>query len=233
MGTATVMVKGMTTNLSLTRLFQLISPSLPIGGYTYSQGIEWAVEAGWIENEQDLMNWLKGLMDTNMANLELPVLLRMMDAWSIQDEEGVDYWNAYLLASRETRELREEETNRARAFYQVLQSLMPQSRDFQKTLLQSQHACFSFACVQWGISQQEAAYGLLWSWMENLVLSAVKIIPLGQSAGQKVIFELSEKLPQIVQHAQALSEEEIGASSMALAIASAQHENQYTRLFRS
>jgi urease accessory protein len=219
--------------LALSRLFQLISPSLPIGSYTYSQGIEWAVEQGWIKTEQDLQDWLGGLLDTTQLYLELPLLIRMMQAWQAADQDALTYWNSYLLASRETAELRQEELNRARAFAQVIISLQEGAMVFKPQLIRSQHACFSYACVAWGVTQEQACYGLLWSWLENLALSAIKIIPLGQTAGQQVVFKLSEKFPQIIAQALTLQDDDIGASSMALAIASSRHETQYTRLFRS
>lgn len=217
----------------LTRLFQLISPSLPIGSYTYSQGIEWSVEEGWITNQDELEAWLLGLLQTTQQHLELPLLIRFMQAWASADLQSLEHWNAYLLASRETAELRLEESNRARAFSQVLLGLDDSAQSFLPILMKTQHACFSYACQRWGISQQQACYGLAWSWLENQVLSAVKIIPLGQTAGQQVLFRLSEALPTIIHQARQLEDEELGASSMALSIASARHETQYTRLFRS
>ena len=236
MGTTTEMTMqqpSIHTDAGLMRLFQLISPSLPIGAYTYSQGIEWAVEQGWIKTEQDLSAWLQGLLETTMLYLELPVFLRMYEAWLTQDQETVLEWNEYLLASRETAELRLEEVNRARAFSQVLISMEADAAKFKPILSQTQLACFSYACVSWDIERQQAGYGLVWSWLENLVLSAVKIIPLGQTAGQQILFELSQQIPAIIQQARQIDSEDIGASSMALAIASSMHETQYTRLFRS
>ncbi len=226
-------ITAMHTDLALTRLFQLISPSLPIGGYTYSQGIEWAVEAGWINSRDDLSDWLSGLLDGSMCYLEIPVLKRMHEAWQNGDLQAVERWNEYLIASRETAELRSEERNRARAFFQVLTSLQPAAGDYRDQLLGSQHACFSYACVQWHIDIERAAYGMLWSWLENSVLAAVKIIPLGQSAGQQVLFELADRLPEVISRALMVEDDDMGASSMALAIASSRHETQYTRLFRS
>lgn len=223
----------MHTDLALTRLFQLISPSLPIGAYTYSQGVEWSVEQGWIKNDMELQQWLGGLLETTMLYQELPLLIRFIDAWSCSDESALSHWNGYLLASRETAELRLEESNRARAFTQVILSLEADAEQYKPQLLQSQHACFSFACVRWGISREQACMGLLWSWLENLTLSAIKAIPLGQTAGQQLMFKLSEGFPQIIQRALAIEDNDIGASSMAVAIASSAHETQYTRLFRS
>ncbi|MDJ0880534.1 MAG: urease accessory UreF family protein [Gammaproteobacteria bacterium] len=220
-------------SLKLSRLLQMVSPSLPIGAYTYSQGIEWAVEQGWIATEQDLIEWLEGLLNNTMVYLELPVFIRMLQAWQQDDQDTLRYWNEYLLASRETAELRQEEVNRARAFSEILFSLHPAAQAKALTLRLSQHSCLSYACHVWHIDRQQALVALVWSWLENLVLSAVKIIPLGQTAGQQVVFQLSERLPDITRKAQSVTDADIGASSMALAIASSQHETQYTRLFRS
>ena len=219
--------------LALARLLQLISPSLPIGGYTYSQGIEWAVEAGWIADAEDLRQWLEGLMHTSQHYLELPLLRRMLEAWQQQDITWLEQLNAILIASRETRELRQEEANRARAFFDLLRSLEPDAGRYETLLRTSQLACFSYACHRWGIDYARAGQGLLMSWLENLVLSAVKIVPLGQTAGQQVIFDLGAQIPAVVTSAGTVDDDEIGASSMAMAIASANHETQYTRLFRS
>ena len=221
------------SELALARLLQLISPSLPIGGYTYSQGIEWAVEAGWIADAQDLQQWLEGLLQTNQHYLELPLLRRMLEAWAQHDLSRLEQLGATLIASRETREMRLEESNRARAFSDLLQSLEADAAEYQSLLRQSQLAGFSFACYRWGIDYASAGQGLAMSWLENLVLAAVKIIPLGQTAGQQVIFDLGARIPAVVASAGLVGDDEIGASSMAMAIASAGHETQYTRLFRS
>jgi urease accessory protein len=218
---------------SFSRLLQLVSPSLPVGAYTYSQGIEWAVEEGWVSTQEDLCEWLLGLMQTGMRYLELPVFFRMLQAWEQGDELAIQKWSHTLIASRETLELRQEEINRARAFTRLLLSLQPESEKVEQLLVQSQHACLSYACHQWQVEADEAAAGLLWSWLENMVLSAVKIIPLGQTAGQMALFQLCGHIPHIIEQAKGVNDDDIGASSMALSIASSQHETLYTRLFRS
>ena len=228
-----IMPTNMPAELTLHRLFQIISPSLPIGGYSYSQGIEWAVETGWIKTEQEVKCWLQGLIETTMRYQELPVLIRFMQAWSCSDDAALSKWNEWLIASRETRELREEEKNRARAFSKVILSLDETANAVEHQLIQSQLACFSYACHRWQIEKGQACSGFAWSWLENLVLSAVKIIPLGQTAGQRLMFELSESLPGIIQQALLLDDDDLGCSSLALSIASTRHETQYSRLFRS
>ncbi len=222
-----------TEQASLPRLFQLISPSLPIGAYSYSQGIEWAAERGWIGNVDELRDWLAGLMQNSQRYLELPLLLRLLAAWKGGDLEAVARWNDLLLASRETRELRLEERQRAKAFLRILESLDPDIVPLQRDLLVTQHAVYALACARWGIGDELAAHGLVWSWLENLVLAAVKILPLGQSEGQRVLLALADDIPQLLADARQVEDDAIGAGSQAQAIASAAHESQYTRLFRS
>lgn len=224
----------MTTDLALLRLLHLVSPTLPIGSFTYSQGIEWAVECGWIKTADDLENWLENLLHTGMAHLDLPILQRLYAAVEQQDRDLLQYWISYLNASRETGELLQEEKNRGRALTDLLIALeIPQAAAWKPQLAQNQAAAFAFAAVHWRIPLQQAAYGYVWSWLENLVLAAVKIIPLGQTQGQKILHSMTPLLPAVVQAGLAVGDEDIGASSPALAIASSRHETQYTRLFRS
>ena len=238
MPTSTVMTMATgrvmpTDPAALSRLFQLISPSLPIGAYSYSQGIEWAAEAGWIRCAQDLESWLLGLLESGQKYLELPLLLRLMAAWRGRDLPAVHRWNAFLLASRETRELRLEESQRARALARILASLDGRLMPQDDRLLATQHAAYALACVGWRIDENSACHGLAWSWLENLVLAAVKILPLGQTEGQQVLMRLADRLPVVIEQARSITDDELGASSHALALASSAHEAQYTRLFRS
>jgi len=215
------------------KLFQLISPSLPIGGFTYSQGIEWAVEEGWISDVNSLREWVEGLFQSSILYLELPLLKRFYKAWSQGDEEEIIYWNQFLLASRESYELRQEEINRARAMSDLLMTLDKSSIAFNEQLKKSQTACYAYACVSWQVGLNKACEGFVWAWLENIVLSAIKIIPLGQTQGQKVLLELAELIPAIISQALLIDDEDVGCSNQALSIASSQHETQYTRIFRS
>lgn len=216
------------------RLWQLISPALPIGAYAYSQGLEYAVDSGWINTEQQAAEWMLGQLNHNLAQLDAPVFLRLYDAWQINDLETVSYWNQYILASREAAELYQEDCNLGQALNRVLQGLeinMP-------TLPQQQNdiafvTCLAFACHAWQIDKGQAVQGLLWSWCENQVAAAIKIIPLGQTSGQKIMSEAIEVIAAAVNKALHCEDEEIGMLAPAVAIASALHETQYSRLFRS
>ncbi len=221
-------------DLALLRLMQLISPSLPVGGFTYSQGIELAVECGWINTAADLEEWMDDLLQSSLACLDLPLLFRLHTAVIQDDLSQLQYWNEFLLACRETAELRLEETNRGRALAELIVKLgLPGSEAWKPALARTQLAGFAFAANRWAIPIEQAALGYVWSWLENLVLAAVKIIPLGQTQGQQLLQRLAPRVPALIEPARQLEDEEVGASNPALAIASSRHETQYTRLFRS
>lgn len=219
---------------ALLRLMHLVSPSLPVGAFTYSQGLEWAVEAGWVRDAADTEDWLTGELTATLAPLDLPIAARMMGAVGAGDRGELQHWIDRLLAARETSELRAEERQRGRAMADLLCTWgLPAAADWRDLLAQSQTAGFAFAALRWEIAVADALGGLAFAWAENLTLAAVKLVPLGQSDGQRVLARLAGRIPATVDLALGLGDHDIGASSPALAIASARHEQQYTRLFRS
>ena len=231
---AAVMVITTESELSRLRLMHLVSPTLPVGAFTYSQGLEWAVECGWVTDEQDLRDWVGDLLQSSLPCLDLPLLCRLYRASADHDTEALRYWTHYLIASRETKELREEEFNRGRALASLLAELgVPVTADNLPLLKRCQLTGFAHAARYWQIPLQSALAGYLWGWLENIVLSGVKIIPLGQTAGQKIIAELTTTIPELVKQSLTVTDEAIGASSTAQAIASSLHETQYTRIYRS
>lgn len=216
------------------RLYQLISPALPVGAFTYSQGLEWAIECGWVKDAASLEGWLQSVLEHSVATLEVPVLLRCCQAL----EEGADdrfmQWCDFLLASRETSELRAEERQRAQALLRLLPALdvvVPES--LREHAGQTQLAGMALAASAWEIDSLSLSRGYLWSWLENAVMAGVKLVPLGQTAGQQMLLKISAGLPALIEQAQALDDPQVGSSTPALAIASSKHETQYSRLFRS
>lgn len=224
--------------LSDLRLLQLISPNLPTGAFTYSQGMEWAVECGWVTNADETRQWLASVLQDSLRYLELPLLLRLYAAAKDQDAPKFLYWSQWLYASRETLELRHEEIQRARALLTVLRNL-PERQDWHEldewepALLRSQLAGFSLAAGRWFIPLPKLMQAYAWSWLENAVVAAIKLVPLGQSEGQRLLYELAASIETVVEQAREVEDEDIGASTLALAIASSRHEHQYSRLFRS
>jgi urease accessory protein len=257
MDTDTIMTTD--ASLSLLRLLQLVSPSLPIGAFAYSQGLEWAVEAGWVCDQPTLEDWLSDQLQQSLTWVDLPLLLRMLDAASRGDMAAMAAWIDELIALRETAELRAEEANRGRALAELLDglglldtfnaggatrmqpapptSLGPSSPspapDWKPLLSRSQLAGFALAATAWEIDQSDVLAGYAWSWAENLTLAGIKLVPLGQTAGQRILTRLAGRIPAAVEQARDLPDTEIGASMPALAIASSLHETQYTRLYRS
>lgn len=224
----------MVTDLALLRLLQLVSPGLPIGMYCYSQGLERAVEDGWISNASDAGEWLNGLMEICLTRIDLPILARLYDGWACANVESVEYWSRTLTACRETFELREEDRHTGQALARLLDSMdiadmQPWIRKPEATLA----TVFAFAAVNWGIPKRETAIGYLWSWLENQVLCAVKLVPLGQVAGQRLLTDLAGRIPALVDEALSIADHDIGGSAFGLALASSRHEMQYSRLFRS
>ncbi|WP_462323095.1 urease accessory protein UreF [Halochromatium sp.] len=258
------------TQRRLLRLLQLLSPTLPVGAFAYSQGLEWAVETGWIDSECTLQDWLSDQLSHALTYVDLPILLRIMDAVTADDTQRLSLWISELRALRETAELRTEEAGRGRALADLLGSLglfedgpisqtscaQParsgaisdlaliapdaMARDatepglhWRTLIAGSQLAGFAFAAASWHIEPADALLGYAWSWAENLTLAGIKLVPLGQTAGQRILLRLTEQIPAAVAHAQSLDDADIGASTPAMAIASSRHETQYTRLYRS
>ena len=220
--------------LALLRLCQLVSPALPVGAYNFSQGLEYAVHAGWVHDEATTQSWVLGIARHTVATLDLPLLIRMHDAWSRDNENRARYWSAYLLASRETEELRAEERHLGRSLAKVLVSLGMSDAGAWCRHEQASYAClFALAAARWLVSAEQAGQGYLWAWCENQVLAALKLLPLGQSAGQRMLNELLPCIPSLVTAATRLADEEISMASPSHGMASAWHETQYTRLFRS
>ncbi len=220
--------------LSSLRLLQLASPSLPIGAFAYSQGLESAVQQDYVNNFDTACRWVHDLLEQALEHLDLPIFLRCYDAWTCQDEERAIYWSAYLIASRETRELREEERQLGQALARILYNLdMTQAGAWRRDSQTSYAALFALAAVSWDIPQEESAAAFLWTWLENQVAAAIKLVPLGQTEGQRILFEVSEKIPACVERASLKTDSAIGASLPGFSILSAQHEIQYSRLFRS
>jgi len=219
--------------LALLRLCHLVSPALPVGAYAYSQGLEYAVHAGWVGDEGSTLEWLQGQSQHALGTLDLPLLLRLHRSWSAADVPSVRCWTAQLLAARETAELRAEDRHLGAALARVLVELKIEGARSWLTEESAFATLFALAAVRWHIGEDDALSGYLWSWTENQVLAALKLIPLGQSAGQRLLHRLTESMPAIVARARELDDAAIGVGVVAPMLASALHESQYSRLFRS
>jgi urease accessory protein len=220
-------------SLSLLRLCQLVSPALPIGAYHFSQGLEFAVDAKWVCNEQDASDWILGIARNAIGTLDVPVLFRMHDAWKNHELTTVERWSQFLIASRESHELRAEERHMGKALAKVLLELDILIAKPWIALNDTSYASmFSLAATQWSIDRTSTAQAYLWAWAENQVLAALKVLPIGQSAGQRILNRIVPVIPQIVANAN-MTDDAIGITTPLHSMASAWHETQYSRLFRS
>lgn len=225
---------AMSADLSLLRLLQLVSPALPVGAYAYSQGLEQAVQLGWIGNEAQAGAWIDGVLTYGLARLDAPVLARLHAAWTRDDLAKVEHWNAFLYACRESAELQAEDRTLARALVRLLSDLgVAAARRFADSERTTFAAVFALAAVHWNIPAVQCVLGYLWSWSENQVAAAIKLVPLGQTAGQRTLLRLGEHIPDLAHAALDMADDDIGQVMQGQAMASAWHETQYSRLFRS
>ncbi len=198
------------------RLLQLASPTLPVGAYSYSGGLEAAAEAGIVKDAKSAERWIGDVLEFSVLRMEAPMLLRMIEAPS-------EEWNMQFLASRETAELRAETVQMGYSLNRLLPDLGVAPCVYDEP---SFPAAYAQAVRAWGIPARQALTAYLWAWLENQVMAAVKAVPLGQTDGQKMLLALGARLHEF-------SEEEPGNFAPGLAMLSSFHETQYSRLFRS
>ncbi|MGM0672780.1 MAG: urease accessory protein UreF [Pseudomonadota bacterium] len=216
------------------RLWQLISPTLPVGAYSYSTGLEYAVEAGWVTDADVARDWISAQLLHLHARVDLPALTRLYAAWEADDVSVVEGWNDWLRASRETAELRAQDLSQGRALARLLTDLdVPRAAPWARRDDACWATLFALAAVEWQIPLDEVMDGYLWSWCENQVAAAVKLVPLGQTEGQRLLAHLSGCLSGATELAQDLEDEDLGGSLPGVTLASMLHETQYSRLFRS
>jgi len=234
MGTSTTVRTAMAEPLALLRLLQLASPALPIGAFNFSQGLEYAHEAGWVGNEHEAGQWILGNARHGLASLDLPLLLRLHAAWDAADEARARLLSRELLASRESAELRAEELHLGQSLARVLVEYgIEAARPWQRFDGATHAALFALAAVHAGAGARECALAYAWAWAENQATAAVKLLPLGQSAGQRLLEAIRQEIPAWVDAAGRLGDEDIGSATPGALLASCWHETQYTRLFRS
>ena len=225
------------SGLPLARLLQLASPALPVGAYSYSQGLESAAEAGIVHDAASAQNWIGDVLELSVASMEAPLLLRLQSSWEAKDYAAVEYWNLLFLASRESAELRAETVQMGYSLTRLLIELgeedstkFAQLQSFEEPAFPTAYAC---AAAQWHIEPSAVLVAYLWSWIENQVMAAIKAVPLGQTAGQKILLALGARLDDIAQAAAARNDNELGNFAPGLAMLSSRHETQYSRIFRS
>ena len=220
---------------TLLHLLWLASPALPVGGFSYSEGLEAAVDAGLVHDETSAGDWLLNQLDLVQARAELPVAAAAHAATSALDGERLQALNAWVLQTRETSESLQQTQQMGRSLLVWLQGLVPDAPVLP--LLQSLKPAPTWpvvmgaAAASRGAALQPALQAIAFGWAENLMQAAVRCVPLGQTAGQRLLARLVLAIPAAVEAALAASEPV--AFSPLLGVHGARHETQYSRLFRS
>lgn len=218
-------------DLAAFQLLRLASPALPIGAYSYSQGMESAIEHGVVFDSATARIWIADQLDGPVGRWEAPLLWHSLLASEIGNWARLDELNQRWLASRETKELRAETEQTGYSLIQLLRDLNAEPLPLAGPV--GLLAAWALAARHWKVYSQAALQAYLWSWMENQVMVLMKALPMGQVAGQKLLGELLPELDAATRRAQELPETELSGFAPALAWLSARHETQYSRLFRS
>ena len=225
------------TPLALVRLLQLASPALPIGAFSYSQGLERVVEDGAVRDFASARDWLADVLELVLAPGDAALAWRMLVAAAAADASALAGWNGCYRASRESAELRAETEQMGGSLLRLLDDLALTDAFARGAAAAMAPAAlpgaWALAARAYGIDPADALCAYVWSWLENAVLAAMKSIPLGQVAGQRMLLELGARIPAALDVARMQPAEAIASFAPGLAIASARHETQYTRLFRS
>ncbi|MEG0920117.1 MAG: urease accessory UreF family protein [Comamonas sp.] len=224
---------------SFLQLMWLASPALPIGGFSYSEGLEAAINAALVTTEKEASHWLMQQLHLTQSRGDMAVVAQATAAWQSDDTVRISALNQWVRITRESSELRLQTEQMGRSLVEWLKNRYADEATLQPRIswLAAQDASypivFSFAAHCTGAAAREALLAYAFGWAENMVQAAIKAVPLGQSAGQRILAQLTLEVPGAVAHALTLSENGRQAFSPMLAILSAQHEHQYSRLFRS
>ncbi len=222
---------------ALLHLLQLTSPSLPIGAYSYSQGLEAAIENGTVKNEAGARAWIVDSLHEVVARFEAPILWRLLQAFAERNADAVALWNERFISARDTAEFRAETIQMGYSLSKLAIDLKIGDESLLE-LMQAQGevplpTALAYAAVALNVPHEAALLGMLFAWAENQVLVCVKSVPLGQVAGQRLLLSLQPELEAAAKTAQALADDELSNWSPGLSLLSMQHEVQYSRLYRS
>jgi urease accessory protein len=221
---------------SLLQLIWLASPALPVGGFSYSEGLEAAVDAGHVRDADTAADWLTHQLHLALARSDLAVIAQALRAWRAGETARVQALNDWLLQTRESAELRLQTEQMGRSLREWLRTLPNADAAvlaFANTIDPSYPVLFALAAASSGASERDVLLTYAFGWAENMMQAALKAVPLGQTSGQRILSRLAQEIPPAVEHALHVQDHERQAYSPMLAILSSRHETQYSRLFRS
>ncbi len=228
---------------TILHLLQLASPTLPVGAYSYSEGLETLVDRGIIRDRNTLSQWLEQSLGYGAIRLETAMMLRAYQSVTQSDLTALSDWNGWASAAKETAELRSQSWQMGNSLIKLLLDLHNSSPSYNNISLPDLASAagvpcnyaiaFGIAAAYWQIDLTAACLGYLHSWASNIIGAGVKLIPLGQTIGQQLLLEVYPQLSLVTQEVLALQDRDLSSCSWGLALSSMAHETQYTRLFRS
>lgn len=221
---------------SLLQLIWLASPALPVGGFSYSEGLEAGVEYAGVATETIASDWLADQLHLTLARGDLAAIAQAIPAWRTGDLHRVEQLNDWVLQTRETSELRAQAEQMGRSLLDWLRNHDGANAAHIEACARMQPTypvAFALAASQTEAGVRDCLLAYAFGWAENMMQAAIKSVPLGQSAGQRMLARLAHAIPAAVESAMQLPDGERQAFSPILAILSSQHETQYSRLFRS
>jgi len=220
----------------LLQLMWLASPALPIGGFSYSECLEAAVDAGLVTTEKEASCWLVDQLHATLARADLAVVAQAIAAWRVPDFSRLGHLNTWVLHTRESSELRAQTEQMGRSLLDWLRNhttATPAHIDWLATVQPTYPMAFALAASSSGAAPRDSLLAYAFGWAENMVQAAIKAVPLGQSAGQRILSMLTQEIPAAIYLALTLEDTQRQVFAPMLAILSSQHEAQYSRLFRS
>jgi urease accessory protein len=230
----------MTALPQLVSLLHLASPALPIGGFSYSQGLEAAIDCGLVRDAATAERWIHDNLNHVQAQCEAPVWLLLHRAWQAQDRVALERWNAWFHVTRETSELRLETEQMGWSLAKLVTQMAWGDDPMRDALRTISPLClptaFTAACVALGIDARDGLAAYAFNWAENQVAAALKAVPLGQVAGQQILRGLHRAVLDTVDEAERRANADppqLSTFSPMLGLLSARHETQYSRIFRS
>lgn len=219
---------------ALLRLLHLASPALPIGAFAYSQGLEPAVAAGWIKDEDTAVAWVLGVLQHGLRSVDVPSFARLHAAFAAGDDAAAARHTDVLFAMRGSAELQAEDRRLGSALARVLQTLdVPAAEAWASRPRLCHLTMFALAAATWNLRAADAITAWLFSWCENQAAAAMRLVPLGQTSALRLLERARVVIPTVVSEGLALSDDDSGWGCPGLGFASAAHETQYSRLFRS